>query len=359
MAQGDVSALVIATASGASLVSERPKPIHLLCGRPMLSWVLAAVSDAGVGEAVVVTGPDGDWISKRVMDAPPENLTTRFLEQPRPRGNAEAALIGLSGFNEFDDEGDVLIVPADMPLLTGDVLARLLDVHRDEGSACTIATVTARDLAGVPKILHDRHGLPSAIVLSTRVDLGEAVEASAGVYIVRRGLLAPAIRRTTPDPTSGRHLLREVPGVLADSGHSVATCQLPSEPFSEVDDRLHLAEAEAALRDRTNRYWMERGVTMIDPSRTRVDATVELSPDVTLYPGVSLSGNTVIAEGCDIGPDTHLDHCTVGARSVVKTTTGQLATIGEQCTVGPFAALSPGAEVSDRTVTGPFYAAEA
>ncbi len=104
---------------------------------------------------------------------------------------------------------------------------------------------------------------------------------------------------------------------------------------------------------------MERGVTMIDPSRTRVDATVELSPDVTLYPGVSLGGNTIIAEGCDIGPDTNLDHCTVGARSVVRSTTGQLATIGEQCKVGPYAALSPGAEVPDRTVTGPFYAAEA
>ncbi|MBT8241694.1 MAG: bifunctional UDP-N-acetylglucosamine diphosphorylase/glucosamine-1-phosphate N-acetyltransferase GlmU, partial [Acidimicrobiia bacterium] len=146
---------------------------------------------------------------------------------------------------------------------------------------------------------------------------------------------------------------------LADSGHPLAARSFAAQPFEEVDDRLQLAAAEAELRDRTNRYWMERGVTMINPSRTRVDATVELSPDVTLYPGVSLSGNTTIAEGCDIGPDTHLDHCSVGARTIVASTTGQLATIGEQCNVGPYAALSPGADVPDRTVTGPFYAAEA
>jgi len=196
-------------------------------------------------------------------------------------------------------------------------------------------------------------------VLSSHMDVGDPVEAATGVYLIRRGLLPPAIRRTLPDPTTGRHLLRDVPGVLADSGHSVTACSFSAQPFEEVDNRLQLAAAEAELRDRTNRYWMERGVTMIDPSRTRVDATVELSPDVTLYPGVSLCGNTTIAEGCDIGPDTNLDHCAVGPRSVVRSTTGQLATIGEQCDVGPYAALSPGAEVPDRTVTGPFYAAEA
>ncbi|MFW2382026.1 MAG: NTP transferase domain-containing protein [Acidimicrobiales bacterium] len=359
MAKGDVSALVIATASGAPLVSERPKPIHLLCGRPMLSWVLAAVSDAGIKEAVVVTGPDGDWISKRVMDSPPSNLTTHFLEQPRQRGNAEAALIGMSGFNEFDDEGDVLILPADMPLLTADVLAELVRHHTESEASCTIATTFTPDSAGVPKVERDRHDRPTGIVLSSHMDVGDPVEAATGVYLIRRGLLPPAIRRTLPDPTTGRHLLRDVPGVLSDSGHSVTACSFSGQPFEEVDNRLQLAAAEAELRNRTNRYWMERGVTMIDPSRTRVDATVELSPDVTLYPGVSLSGNTTIAEGCDIGPDTNLDHCAVGPRSVVRSTTGQLATIGEQCDVGPYAALSPGAEVPDRTVTGPFYAAEA
>ena len=356
---GDVSALVIATASGAPLVSERPKPIHLLCGKPMLSWVLGAVSDAGVDEAVIVTGSDGDWISKRIMDAPPQGLTTLFLEQPRQRGNAEAALIGMSGFDEFDDEGDVLIVPADMPLLTCEVISTLLEHHRTSGAACTIATSHVTETVGLPKIQRDRHNRPIGIVLSSAEEQGEAVEAAVGVYVVRRGLLSPAIRRTMPEPSSGRHLLRDVPAVLADSGHALDTCTFAADSFEEVDNRLHLAKVEAVLRDRTNRHWMERGVTMIDPSRTRVDATVELAPDVTLYPGVSLSGNTVIAEGCDIGPDTNLDHCTVGSRSVVRSTTGQLATIGEQCTVGPYAALSPGAEVPDRTVTGPFYAAEA
>ncbi len=359
MAKGDISALVIATASGAPLVSERPKPIHLLCGRPMLAWVLTAIADAGIGESVIVTGPDGDWISKRIMDAPPVGLATRFLEQPRPRGTAEAALIGMSGFDEFDDEGDVLIVPADMPLLTGEVIAQLLEDHRASDASCTVATITRPDGVGVRKIERDRHNRAIGIIESSTEPDGSAVESSVGVYVVRRGLLSPAIRRTMPEPSTGRHLIRDVPGVLADSGHAVATSHFAEDAFDEVDNRLHLATVEAVLRDRTNRYWMERGVTMIDPARTRVDATVTLSPDVTLYPGVSLSGSTTIAEGCDIGPDTNLDHCTVGARSVVRSTTGQLATIGEQCTVGPYASLSAGAEVADRTVTGPFYAAGA
>jgi bifunctional UDP-N-acetylglucosamine pyrophosphorylase/glucosamine-1-phosphate N-acetyltransferase len=356
-----VSALVVATGTGAQLVSERPKPIHVLCGRPMLAWVLQAVSDAGVRQAVIVTGRDGEWISKRIMDSPPVKLTTRFIEQPKPRGTAEAALIGMSAFDDFDDEGDLLILPADMPLVTGPVLESLLSAHRKSGAACTVVTTMRSDTAGAPKIVRDRHHRPIGISVSHNDPSADApeVESPVGVYVVRRGLLSPAIRRTLPDPATGRHLLRDVPGVLADSGHLVATLDLATDAFAEVDSRLHLAEAEAVLRDRTNLHWMERGVTMIDPSRTRIDATVILAPDVTLFPGVALSGNTNIAEGCDIGPDAHLDHCTVGARSTIRSTTAQLATIGEQCIVGPYAALRPGAELPDRTVTGPFYAAEA
>ena len=69
-----------------------------------------------------------------------------------------------------------------------------------------------------------------------------------------------------------------------------------------VNDRAQLAVAEAELRDRTNERWMRRGVTMLDPEHTYVDASVELGTDVTLFPGTILQGRTVIGEHAEIGP---------------------------------------------------------
>ena len=96
-----------------------------------------------------------------------------------------------------------------------------------------------------------------------------------------------------------------------------------------VNDRGQLAAAEAELRDRTNERWMRRGVTMLDPERTYVDAIVELATDVTLFPGTLLQGATRIGDGAEIGPDARLVDCTVGEGAVVEQTVGRQAEIGD------------------------------
>ena len=68
---------------------------------------------------------------------------------------------------------------------------------------------------------------------------------------------------------------------------------------------------------------------MVDPERTYVDATVELAPDVTLFPGTILQGRCVVGAGAEIGPDTRLVDCVVGAGAVVENTVGRDAEIGD------------------------------
>ncbi|MGH9164255.1 MAG: bifunctional UDP-N-acetylglucosamine diphosphorylase/glucosamine-1-phosphate N-acetyltransferase GlmU, partial [Acidimicrobiales bacterium] len=133
--------------------------------------------------------------------------------------------------------------------------------------------------------------------------------------------------------------------------------QVVADPMevAGVNDRAQLAVAEAELRDRTNERWMRRGVTMLDPERTYIDATVTLAADVTLFPGTILQGATSIGAGAQIGPDTRLIDCSVGEGAVVEQTVGRHAEIGAEARVGPFASLPPGAQVPPGAVTGPFF----
>ncbi len=60
------------------------------------------------------------------------------------RGTGDAARIGLVGLPE-DDEGDVLILPGDTPLLTAWTIEALVEAHRSSGDAGTLLTsVVAR-----------------------------------------------------------------------------------------------------------------------------------------------------------------------------------------------------------------------
>ncbi len=97
---------------------------------------------------------------------------------------------------------------------------------------------------------------------------------------------------------------------------------------------------------------------MLDPERTYIDSTVELAPDVTLFPGTLLQGKCVIGSGAEVGPNTRLVDCTVGDNAVVEATVGRHAEVCAGARVGPFAVLEPGSVVAADTITGPFYTAE-
>ncbi len=364
MSKRSISGLVVATGSGAPMRSARPKPIHLLCGRAMASYVLDALNAVGVRQGVVVTGVEGGRISKRLLEDPPE-FPIRFVEQKIDRGTGDAVLLGLSGFDDFDDDEDLLIVPADLPLLRPRTIEQLLATHDASGSACTVLTVEASHERGHDRIVRDRHGRVSAIISDQELEAqsltGEELvlpaEAASGVYCVRRGLLAPAIRRTTSENLAGEFRLSDVVEVLAASGHACEAALVDEQhDLTPVGNRLQLAEAEAELRRRTNRYWMSMGVTMVDPERTYIDATVRLGTDTTIFPGTMLQGSTTIGDGCELGPDVRLDRCQVGNNTRIEKATAVLASIGSECVIGPFAVLQPGSDVRSGTVTGPFYA---
>ncbi len=369
MSDRSISALVIATGVGAPMRSARPKPIHLLCGRAMTSYVLEALGGAGVTEAVVVTSSDGR-VSKRLLEDPP-SYRLAFAEQDVNLGQADAALVGMSTFDGLDD-ADIVVIPGDLPLIEPADLIRLVDAHRSSGAACTLlcARGDSSQLVGGPDglvprtwVQRDQRGRVLAVELANEApedpsdpENTKPAEVALGVYCFRRELLSPVLRRCLSESLSARVPLTDAVAVVAESGHECHTVTItnPTDALP-VDNRLELAEAEAELRRRTNRYWMQMGVTMVDPAHTYVDATVELGTDVTIFPDTILQGATVIGDGCEIGPSTQLDRCRVGDQSRLERTTASLATVGDDCVIGPFAVLEPGAMVADGTKTGPFF----
>ena len=183
-------------------------------------------------------------------------------------------------------------------------------------------------------------------------------EVNTSIYVFRRGLLAPALRRVAPENSQGEYYLTDVIEVLSEAGYQIG--DVVAEDASEiagVNDRVQLASAEAEIRRRTNGRLLQAGVTMLDPANTYVDTTVEIGTDVTLFPGTILQGDTSIGDGSEVGPNTRLVDCTIGSQCIIENATGRRATVGNGAHVGPYAVLSPGSEVGEDEITGAFYTA--
>ena len=342
--------------------SSRPKPLHLLCGRAMLLHILDAIADVPVARAVVVVGHGAERVTKKLIDDGPPGLAIDFVEQHVQRGTGDALMVALTAIPDDDlddeDDGELVVVPGDAPLVQAATLARLVATHRERRAAATLLSARLADPTGYGRVVRGRDGGVRRIVEELEASPEEKVidEVATSIYCFRRNLLAPALRRLTPENRQGEYYLTDVIGVLAAAGHPVSS--VVAEDAMEtvgVNDRAQLAVAEAELRRRINARWMARGVTMVDPARTYVESGVRLAPDVTLFPGTVLGGRTAVGEGAEVGPDTRVVDCVVGAHAVVDHSVGTHAEIGRSARVGPFAALGPGASVAAGTVTGPFY----
>ena len=355
-----LSAIVLAAGEGSRMRSQRPKPLHLLCGRAMVLYVLDAVAECGVDRAVVVVGHGADRVTSKLRTASPA-VPLEFVQQEVQRGTGDAVGVALTSFSadELDDPtADILVLPGDTPLLRPETIAALVDTHRATDAACTLLTARVSDPTGYGRVVRGRDERVERVVEHADASPQELAitEVNTSIYCFRANVLGPALRRVTPDNAQGEYYLTDVIGVLVAAGYRVSAV-VAADPAdtSGVNDRLQLAAAEAELRIRTNTSWMRRGVTMVDPARTYVDTTVELASDVTLFPGTILQGDCVVGAGAELGPDTRLIDCRVDAGAIVEHSVGRGAEIGAGAHVGPFASLEPGTVIAPESRLGPFY----
>jgi len=354
-----LAAVVLAAGEGSRIRSGTPKVLHELCGRPMVLHVVDALAELPLERVVIVVGHGAERVTKTLQEQLVTEVAVEFVEQRVQRGTGDAVSVALtsSAFDDLDAEDDILVLPGDHPLLSAETIAMLATEHRVQDAAATVLTVNAADPTGYGRVIRDKDDRVARIVEHADADADEraVAEINTSIYCFRRNLLAPALRRLSPENAQGEYYLTDAIEVLRAAGHKVIAVPADDPAAAMgVNDRAQLADAEAALRGRINRRWMLDGVTMVDPSRTYIDATVALEPDVRILPGTILEGRTSIAAGAVIGPDAHLVDTIVGERTTITNTVAREVEIGDDCQIGPFAYLRPGTRLAAGAKAGTF-----
>ena len=342
------SAIVLAAGQGTRMRSRIPKVLHPLAGRSMLDHVLDALERAGVDRPVVVTGHGADLVE----DAVAARATT--ARQEPQRGTADATRVGLAAI--ADDAREVLVTMGDVPLQPPELYAALLAELRTSSAAVALVAARLDDPTGYGRIVRDAGGGAAAIV--EEADADEATralgEVNVGTYAFDAAWLRDAIGRVEPS-ASGELYLTDLVALAAADGRAICVVDaMDAADTMGINDRVALAVAEERMRRRIAEAHMRAGVTIVDPSTTRVDAAVEIGQDARIEPGTTLEGATVIAQDAVIGPNAHVRDSRIGPRTRVWASVVEESTVAEDVQIGPFAHLRPGAEVGARCRIGNF-----
>jgi bifunctional UDP-N-acetylglucosamine pyrophosphorylase/glucosamine-1-phosphate N-acetyltransferase len=331
--------------------SALPKVLHSIAGRSLLGHVLHAVDQISPKELCIVVGSGREAVESHIAQIAPKAAT---VFQEHRGGTGHAAQLALAG---IAPRGTVLILAGDTPLLSGDSLTQFVAAHTSGEFAASVLTAEHPDPTGYGRIIRDDNGELLRIVEEKDATDSEkfVFEVNSGVYAFDGEKLAASIGKLTNANAQGELYLTDVIGILKSAGESIAAIMI--DDFTEtlgVNDRVQLAESAAMLRDRINDQWMRAGVTIIDPTTTWIDSTVEISNDVTLHPGTALLGSTKVATGAVIGPRTTLTDCIVKQGAAILESIALQTVIGEGATVGPFTYLRAGTQLGDSAKAGAF-----
>jgi bifunctional UDP-N-acetylglucosamine pyrophosphorylase/glucosamine-1-phosphate N-acetyltransferase len=317
--------------------SALPKAAHALAGRALVRHVVEAAREAGVSDIVVVAAPGAE--GEAVLDAAGPDI--RAAVQTERRGTADAVRCAREAAG---DAACVLIMNGDVPLVRPETLRRLMDAVGDAPLALLTADVPVESY-GFLVLDHDRVRRIIETKETEGLDRSEPRPINSGQYAVRADWLWPHIERIAPAP-NGELYLTALAEMAADEDAPAIAVRTPDA--AEVrgnNDRVQLAEAEAAMRERIVRGHMLAGVTIVDPATTYIAAGVRIGTDTTLLPQTHLDGGTSLGEGCVIGPASHLRDATVGDRCVVRWSMIEESVLESDVEMGPYSHLRPGSYI--------------
>jgi bifunctional UDP-N-acetylglucosamine pyrophosphorylase/glucosamine-1-phosphate N-acetyltransferase len=342
-----IFAVVLAAGKGTRMKSNRAKVLHTLCGIPMVNYVIGATRPLLPEGTFVVVGHQADLVEAVL----PGDATA--VLQEKQLGTGDAVRVALSAIAE-DQEGTLLVVNGDGPLISDRTLGELVERHLSAGVGATVLVAEPDDPSGLGRVVEDA----GVVRIVEEKDATEAERAirlvNLGLYAFRLSEIREAVGGLSAENNSGELYLTDVLETIGKRSRAVTYRLKYMEESNLVNDRAQLAVAEEILRRRILVAHMREGVTVRDPASTHIEASVEIGRDTVILPGTLLHGGTRIGTDCVIGPNTDLQDTLVGDGVLVEHSVGRGAEVGDGASVGPYSFLRPGTVLESGAKVGAY-----
>jgi bifunctional UDP-N-acetylglucosamine pyrophosphorylase/glucosamine-1-phosphate N-acetyltransferase len=330
-----LSIVILAAGQGKRMKSELPKVLQPLAGRPMVSHVVDCARSLDARAIHVVYGHGGEAV-RALLTA--ERVNAVLQAEQLGTGHAvQQAMPAIS------DDDLVLVLYGDVPLIRRETLEQLIAQAGEKSIA--LLSVVLEDPTGYGRIVRNTAGNVVRIVEQKDANRKELAirEVNTGLMAVSATHLRRWLGALRNDNAQGEYYLTDVVVAAVKEGLEVNAVIAPT--VSEVlgiNDKVQLAEVEAAHRRERANELMRAGVTVADPARLDVRGKVTVGFDVYLDINVVLVGNVKLGNRVKIGPNCYIRDAEIGddtelfPNCVIDT-----AIIGPNCRIGPFARLRP------------------
>lgn len=333
-----LATVILAAGKGTRMKSDLVKVLHPVAGTPMLSFTLELARTLHPERLVVVVGFQRDLVRQRF--SAPDLI---FVDQEEQLGTGHAVVVASQALKNY--RGNVLILCADVPLLTEGTVRKFLQSHEDCRATLSVLTASLENPRGYGRIVRGEAGQLLRIVEDKDLRAGEEKirEVNTGIYFVEAEFLFSALLSLSTQNAQREYYLTDIVGKASSQGKK-AYAFLAEDPVEVmgINTRLDLARANQVLWQKIAQRHMLAGVTLMDPQTTYIDRDVEIGKDTVIYPNCYLLGKTSLGGGCVVEPGCKLTDARVGNFVTIKASSVITESVLEdRVSVGPFAHLRP------------------
>jgi bifunctional UDP-N-acetylglucosamine pyrophosphorylase / glucosamine-1-phosphate N-acetyltransferase len=353
MLTDNITAIILAAGQGTRMKSSRPKVLHEILGRPMIAYLLDTLKEAGVNDIVVVVGHQAEAVQEALKD-----YGVRFVIQEPQLGTGHAVQVAMPAVPP--GAATVMVLCGDAPLISGESIAALRQLHDRTGAAVTVQTIEVPDGAHYGRVVRDESGQVAAVVQAkdshNRPDLLAIREINTGAYCFDAAFLADGLAKIPKSPVTGEIYLTDLIHIAREQGRGVEALIDPDwEALLGINSRAELAGATQTVKRRINARHMDQGVTLMDPEGTYIESFVTIGRDTVIYPNVYLQGKTVIGENCRIEASVKIVDSILANDVYVKMgCVINQSRVGSGADVGPWAHLRPLSDLRQGVHVGNF-----
>ena len=346
-----LSVVILAAGKGTRMRSNLPKVLHPIAGRSMLEHVIDTAKQLKPKEIVVVAGHGIEQVKQQLKDT-----SVTIIEQAEQLGTGHAVDQALP---VIADEDQVLVLYGDVPLIKTTTLQELTAAQPKSGIG--LLTVKLDNPMGYGRIIRNENN--QVIEIVEQKDANEEQlqvnEVNTGILCANAGALKNWLSNIDNNNAQGEYYLTDCIAMAAngESNDGGVTACHPSSVIEVegVNSRVQLAQLERGYQASKANDLLEQGVTLLDPARLDIRGELNCASDVLIDVNVIIEGKVSIESGATIGANVILKDCTIGANSEIKPNSMiDGATIGQSCSVGPFARIRPGTTLKNDAFIGNF-----
>ena len=347
-----LNVVILAAGEGKRMHSDLPKVLHPLAGRPLLAHVIAAARTLKPARICVVYGHGGGQVPQTLHG---DDLV--FVKQAPQLGTGHALKQALP---HLDARKDTLVLYGDVPLLTAQTLAALIE---GRGERLRILTAELEDPHGYGRIVRNaRHAITAIVEEKDASEKQRRIrEINTGIMLLPGKRLAGWLDKLSNRNAQREYYLTDVAAFALKERVRIESCA-PRDAWEifGVNSKQQLAQLERLYQERIAIRLLATGVTVADPKRIDVRGELNCGRDVRIDVNCVFEGAVEIGDGAEIGANCVIRNTKIGAAtSIAPFSMIDEADIGGNCRIGPYARIRPGARLAADVHIGNFVEVKA